>query len=193
MELADRKCLDEHGSGLRRDDEQPIRLPLVGGHLRQELVVGHPGRCGQVGDGLDLRADLLGDLGRDLHSLDVLGDVEIRLVERQRLDQGSVLGEDPMDLTRDLAIYIEAVWDKDQVRAFSLRGDRCHRRVDAELPGLVACRGDHAALLGTANGNRFAAQVGIVPLFDRREESIHVDMDYFARGRGFVGSTHAAT
>src|SRR5690606_32247050 len=61
---------------------------------------------------------------------------------------------------------------KDQVRAFPLRCDRSHRRVNAEFPGLTACRGDNTALLRTTDGDRSAAQVWIVPLFDRRVDGV---------------------
>jgi hypothetical protein len=61
-----------------------------------------------------------------------------------------------------------------------LGGDRGHRRPHPELARLVARSGDDPALPGPAHGDWFAAQVGIVPLLDRRIEGIHIDMDDLA-------------
>lgn len=59
-------------------------------------------------------------------------------------------------------------------------------RAQPELPGFIAgCRHD-AALLGSADGDRLAAEIWIVPLLDGCIEGVHVDMDDLAlaaRGR----------
>jgi hypothetical protein len=86
VELANRKSLDKSWSHPRGDDEQPVRLVVVGGQLGQELVVGDPGRGGQRRLGLDAGPDALRDFGRGGDSLQVLGDVEIGLVEREGFD-----------------------------------------------------------------------------------------------------------
>jgi hypothetical protein len=54
---------------------------------------------------------------------------------------------------------------------------RGHRRPDAELSSFVARGRDDATLAGAADRDRLAAKVRIVPLLDRRLESVHVDMD----------------
>jgi hypothetical protein len=41
----------------------------------------------------------------------------------------------------------------------------------------VACRRHDAALAGAADGDRFAAEIWIVPLLDGRVEGVHVDVD----------------
>ena len=46
---------------------------------------------------------------------------------------------------------------------------------------LVAGRGDDAAVGGAADDDRLAAQFGVVALFDRRVERIHVDVQDAAR------------
>ena len=48
MELAERQGLDEARPHCWGDHEQAVGLALVGGHLGEELVVGHAGRGGQA-------------------------------------------------------------------------------------------------------------------------------------------------
>src|SRR3546814_5482079 len=67
-----------------------------------------------------------------------LGDVEIRFVERQRLDQHGVIGEDRANLLRDRAIDLEARLDEHEIGAAPERGDRGHRRPHAEHARFVA-------------------------------------------------------
>src|SRR6201999_491553 len=49
-----------------------------------------------------------------------------------------------------------------------------------ELSGFVARGRNDAALAGSADGNRLAAEIRIVPLLDGRVEGIHVDVDDLA-------------
>ena len=166
----------------RRDDAQAVGLVLVRGQLGEELVVGDAGRGGEAGLGADPGADLLGDPGGDADPLQILGDVEIGLVEAERLDQRRVIGEDRADLVRDRAIGVEARLDEDELGAAALGGDRGHGRADAVFARLVARRRDHAAHLA-ADRDRLAPQLRIVALLDRRIEGVHVDMDDLALGR----------
>jgi hypothetical protein len=76
-------------------------------------------------------------------------------------------------------VSVEARLDEDQIGAFSLGNDRRHRGMNPERAGLVTCRRDDAAFARSANRDRPAAQLGIIALFDRRVERIHIDMDDF--------------
>ena len=185
MELRDRQRLDERGPHTGCDDEQPVRLVLIGGKLGEEFVVGNAGGGRQPGLGADVGADHLGDIGRERDVAVVLGDVEIGLVEAQRFDQRGVAGEDIADLARDRAVGVEARLDEDKFGAAAARGHGRHGRAHAEFPRLVAGGGDDAAFAGAADGDRLAAQVRIVALLDGRIERIHVDMDDLARRTGF--------
>jgi len=64
--------------------------------------------------------------------------------------------------------------------------------MNAKLPRLVACRRDDAALARSADRDRLAALFGIVALFDGCVESIHVDMDDFARASRLARKTFRA-
>jgi hypothetical protein len=180
VELADRQGFDEGRALLRRDDELAVGLAVIGRQLGQELVVGDAGRGGEAGLGEDAGADLAGDVGGERHVLEVGRDVEIGLVERQRLDQRRVLQEDRADLARHLLVDVEARLDEHQLRAEPLGGRRRHGRAHAELARLVACRHHHAALAAAADRDRLAAQRRVVALLHRRIERIHVEMDDLA-------------
>ncbi len=58
--------------------------------------------------------------------------------------------------------------------------DPGHRGSDAKLARFATRRGDHTTFSGTANGDRLAPKVWSVPLFDRRVERIHVDVNDLA-------------
>jgi len=78
--------------------------------------------------------------------LQVFGDVEVGLVQRQRLDDRRVLFEDLADLLTDRLVDLEAGLHEDQVWALPLRRHRRHRRAYAELARFVARGRHHAAL-----------------------------------------------
>jgi hypothetical protein len=60
----------------------------------------------------------------------------------------------------------------------------------AEPARLVAGGRHHPALPAAADGHRPATQLGIVPLFDRRVEGVHVDVDNTPRSRWLTGRRH---
>src|SRR3546814_8147050 len=84
--------------------------------------------------GLDPRADFLGDRARRAEPANILGDVEIRFVERQRLDQHGVIGEDRANLLRDRAIDLEARLDEHEIGAAPERRSEEHT---SELQSLM--------------------------------------------------------
>src|SRR5207248_11135884 len=62
----------------------------------------------------------------------------------------------------------------------------------ANLPCLIACRRDDPALARSADCDRLAAQIRVIALFDGCVESIHVDMDDFARAPRLARETFRA-
>jgi hypothetical protein len=89
--------------------------------------------------------------------LQIFGDVEISLVEREWLDDRRVRGENRADLERHHPVDIEARLYEDQGGTFALCGNRRHCGAHAECPRFVACGGDDAALARSADRNRFTA------------------------------------
>jgi hypothetical protein len=82
MEFADGQRLHESGTHLRRDDVLRVGLSMIGGELRQELVVAYAGRGVEAGPDLDLFADPQRDVAGERDALKVLGDVQIGFVKR---------------------------------------------------------------------------------------------------------------
>jgi hypothetical protein len=80
-------------------------------------------------------------------------------------------------LLGDRLVDLEAGLNEDEVRALAFRRHRRHGRADAELAGFVARRRHDATLAGSADGDRLAAKLRIIPLFDGCVEGVHVDVD----------------
>ncbi len=128
----------------------------------------------------DAGANLLGGRRGGRQAAPVLRDIEIGLIERQRLDQRRVVGKDRVDLARDGAIDVEARRHEHQLRALAHRRGRRHGRAHAEGAGLIARRGHHASLSAVADRDRPPAKGRVVALLDRRIEGVHVDVDDLA-------------
>src|SRR3546814_1836470 len=71
--------------------------------------------------------------GRAAEFRAVAADVEIGLIERQRLDLVGIVAENGADLVRYVAIDVEARRHEDQIGALPLRGDARHRRPHPEI------------------------------------------------------------
>jgi hypothetical protein len=93
MEFADQQGFYECRAHLGCDDVLDVRLTVVGGELRQKLVVGDAGGGVEAGLLLDLGADRERDVARQGEPLQVFGDIKIGLVQRQRFDDRCVFGE----------------------------------------------------------------------------------------------------
>jgi hypothetical protein len=87
--------------GESRGVSPAVRLAVIGGQLRQKLVVGDARRSVEAGFGLDLLANSQRDVPGERDTLQIFRRVQVCLVERQRLDDRRVLGEDLSDLLRD--------------------------------------------------------------------------------------------
>ena len=176
MEPPDVQSLDEAFALTGRNHGQPIRLPVVGRELRQELVIGDAGRSREPRDGMDPAADFLRNPGRRAAPGRVRH-VEIGFVERQGLDQRRVVGQDGSDLQRDAFVDVEPRFDEDELGAAAYRCHRRHRRAHTVAPGLVTSGRNHPPLARPADRHGFASQCRIVTLFDRCVERVHVHVD----------------
>ena len=90
------ECFDFFGP----DHEKPIGFAPVRGDLREKLVRRDAGRRGQRELLADRSADRFGNRGRGRQIRLRLGDIEIGLVERERLDE---IGMAQQDLAHDAA------------------------------------------------------------------------------------------
>ena len=81
-----------------------------------------------------------------------------------------------MDFIRRFLVSIKTGPHENAFRAKLVRLERRHRRVYAKLPCFIRSRGDNAPSGIAADDARLSAQLGIVPLLDRREERIHIHM-----------------
>ena len=114
--------------------------------------------------------------------LSLVPEIEIAFVNRPNLDvRREVVGVAEHE-PGELFIFLEIAGDDDQPRAEFARSRRRHRRVDAELPRLVARGGNDAAPFA-ADRHRLASQFRIGGLLDGREERIGVEMDDHRRRR----------
>src|SRR6185295_1367833 len=141
------------------------------------------------GGEVELLLDRPLDARRDVHgerlAPAVLGHVQIRLVERERLHQRRHRVEDRHHAAGGFLVLGEVRRHDHKLRTQAHRARHRHRRSHAELPRLVARRGHHAARLGrAADDQRLAAQLGMVSALDGRIESVHVEVDDFSRALG---------
>ena len=114
----------------------------------------------------------------------VNGHVEIRLIQRKRLDEVRVFEKYFTDLLRNSAIDIKPRSHKNKIRAPLNSGSRRHRRMHTILAGLIARRRHHAPLSRrTAHSNRFSPVPRIVALLDRGEKRVHIDVNDFTNGK----------
>src|SRR5271169_6229171 len=98
MKPLHRERLDKARPHRWRNDEETIRLAIVGGQLGEELVVRDTcGSC-QLGLSSDFRPALFGDLCRGHDALKTFSHIEISFVEGRRLDNRGVLREYRADL-----------------------------------------------------------------------------------------------
>ena len=158
------------------DHRKAARLRHVGRDLGEELAIGQPDRNGDA----DLPLDVAWRTARapaPAASVQPLGagEVEERLVDRERLDQRRQRLHHRAHLAADADIFFHVRRDDDRLGAGFERLEHRHRRAHALDAGDVAGGRDDAAL-AAADDHRLVLQFRIVALFDRRIEGVAVDM-----------------
>ena len=113
------------------------------------------------------------------------GEIEKRLVDRQRLDQRRQRLHGVAHLAADADIFRHVGPDHGGVRAERQRLEHRHRRAHAIGARDVAGRRHHAAL-AAADDDGLVGELGIVALFDGGVERVAVDMGQRQRGQGVV-------
>ena len=178
--LLDVERFDEIEGFVGVDDAETIGFAIVGGHFSEEFVVRYTSRGNEVEFGADALFDFAGNVDGEFDARLVVGDVEKRLIERDRLDKVGVGVEYFVDLGRDLFVDLHSTRHEDEVGAEALRLDRRHSRTDTEAARLVASSRHDTTHIAVAYGDGFALKFGVVSLLHRGIEGIHIDMYDFA-------------
>ena len=179
-ELLDVERFDEIEGFVGMDDAETIWFAIVGCHFGEEFVVRDTSRGNEVELGADALFDFAGNVDGEFDARLVVGDVEKRLIERDRLDKVGVGVEDFVDLGRDLFVDLHSTRHEDEVGAelFSFYGR--HSRTDTEAARFVASSRHNTTHIAVAYGDGFALKFGVVSLLHRGIEGIHIDMYDFA-------------
>ncbi len=112
------------------------------------------------------------------------GYIEKGLVDGNGLDQRRELLKDLKDLTRDLRIAFHAWLNDDHSRTQAHRAGDRHGAMAAEGSRFVAGSRDNATALRISSDQQgLAAPLGMIKLFNRGEECIHVEVENPSRSR----------
>ena len=122
-ELLDVERFDEIECFVGMDDAEAIGFAIVGCHFGEEFVVRDSSRGNEVEFGANALFDFASNVDSEFDVRLVVGDVEKRLIERDRLDKVGVGVEDFVDLGRDLLIDLHAARYEDEVGTEFLRFD----------------------------------------------------------------------
>ena len=101
------------------------------------------------------------------------GQVQERLVDRERLDERREPAQDVHDLAADSRVLATVDRDEDRVGTQSAGRAQRHRRADAEDARLVRSSADYAAVVGppAADDDRLAAQLPVCHAAQRRRRT----------------------
>ena len=168
----DALALEALGRLLAGEDDEAARLLGVGGDLGDELVRPDSDR------GVEARlfADPSDQIAHLRDRVRHLGEVEVGLVERHRLDRHTDLLDQFADLGRALAVMRVVNRQPVRVGAEPPRPRRGHRRADPELPRLVRGGRDDRSRAGARHDHGLADQLRMALQLDGRIERIHVEM-----------------
>ena len=104
-ERVDRKLLQERLDAFRRDHGEAVGFPPRGGNLREELVWRDARRRRQSGLFVNQGLDSPGHVHAERLVPRVVGDVEVRLIEREGLDKRRRGQENRADTCFETALY----------------------------------------------------------------------------------------
>ena len=158
---------------------QTIRLAPVGGNLRQELAVTYTSRCRQSCRLTDALLNLTGYVYAQFYSFLILCYIEECFIERDWLNQVSIIMENLVQLSRHLLIPLEVRFHDNQLRTQAFGYLNGLGRMHSEPSGLVAGRRYHATFSVMANRYRLSFQFRIVSLLHSGKELVHVHVDDF--------------
>ena len=122
-ELLDVERFDEIEGFVGMDDAETIGFAIVRCHFGEEFVVRYTSRGNEIEFGANALFDFAGNVDGEFDARLVVGDVEKRLIERDRLDKVGVVVENFVDLGRYLLVDPHATRYEDEVGAEFLRFD----------------------------------------------------------------------
>ena len=158
------------------DDREAARLVEVRGDLGKELVMRQPdGACQPKFLLHPFQKPGEQDGGRRLVQPFGAGQVQKRLIKRQRLHHRRHRVHQRPDLARDGGVVTAARLDDDRLGAKPQRLKHRHRRTHALDPRKIAAGGNDAPLRA-ADDHRNAPQVRVVALFDAGIEGVAIHM-----------------
>src|SRR5947209_9059206 len=141
---------EEGGLVSRRDDDQAARFAQFGADFRHKFRARDADADIQSALALDLVAQPNGDaLGRS-HQRILAGAIQVRLIQRDRLDDRRVVVEDVEDRARRFPIRLEVTGHEDRLWTQAPGAAERHRRAHAEGPGLIRRGCDDTPLTGYA-------------------------------------------
>ena len=155
--------------------ELSVRLLQVAGDFGDELVGANPGRGRQLRLAINQSPD---DLRQWPGRTRMCRYVEIRFVERERLNERGEAMQDFANHRGFLAVNIEAGRHDNQVRAPLKGHESRHGRTHAELTRFVVTGGQNSAPIARAtHADGLSFQRRLIAHLDRGVEAIHVEMD----------------
>ena len=126
-------------------------------------------------------ANFLGDARGATGKVRAVADIQIGLIQRQRLNQLGVIAKDGVNLPGGRLVSVHPRFDDQQIRTQLERLPRRHGRAHPVAARLVIAGGDHpAAIRRTAHGQRLALQARVVTHLDGGVETVAIHMDDFS-------------
>ena len=165
----------------RLDDDETAGFAQLGGDFGDELAAGHTDAEVEPAALLDFIAQAHRDGVRLSHERLLTADVQVRLIERDRLDHRRVAIEDPENRRGRLAVRLEVAGHEDRLRAQPPGTAERHRGANPERAGFVGRRRHDAALAGdarAAHDHGLAAEVRAAKLFHGGVERIEIDVHH---------------
>ncbi|MCY1428640.1 hypothetical protein D9M71_445310 [compost metagenome] len=183
VQFAHRQTTDKVLDLVRCDDKQAVGLFPVTGNLGQKLVRRHTRRHGDMQLVGDPAPDVLGDSRCTACEMRAVRHIEVRLIERERLDDLGVIAKNRVDFPGRFSIGIHAWLDDGQVRAQLQGMPGGHRRTHPVRSRLIIAGGDHPAPVRRPTYRQwFTGQAWVVAHLDGCIEAVTIDVDDLALG-----------
>ena len=158
------------------DGADTVWLPVIGCHLGEKLAVADTCRGCETCCLLDTSLDFLGDIHRQFYPFLVVSDIQKGFINGDGFDKVGIFLKYLMYLMGYFCIIVMSAGHDNKIwtALLGLNDGLC--RMNAPFSSFIAGCRNHTA--GTVEAYRygFAPQFGIVSLFYRCKESIHVDM-----------------